>query len=371
MAGIINNTYQANGKRKRLLWVDAVKGIAIIAVVLLHSDYTFYDSEWLPLWSLLGNSWHVSVFFIMSGFFINPDESMGACIRNNFKNLYLKLIVIYLLAVGLHNLMIDGGLYELGREYGGKLMQPYSLALMVKKALLAAVGAGREPILSPLWFVYVLFVARITLNSIFSLTNRLFHTCRYQELVRTLLLLALCIAGHVLSNVADIQIPRYGNLFSVVWLIYVGYYLYRVRRVQFTNPWWALAGFAAYYLCTIVFGPNILMTNTYHNVASLTLCSTGALYALCYVAKWCEHKAPATVGIVAAIGKRSFWIMALHLAAFKAATLGFAILGIDYPLADLNSPATPHLWVLFAYTAIGVALPALLANLLSRKWRFH
>lgn len=34
MAEIINNTYQANGKRKRLLWVDAVKGIAIIAVVL-------------------------------------------------------------------------------------------------------------------------------------------------------------------------------------------------------------------------------------------------------------------------------------------------------------------------------------------------
>lgn len=346
-------------------WVDAVKGIAIIAVVLLHSDYAFYSSYLLPLWSLLGNSWHVGVFFMVSGFFIKTDENLGTCLRKNFKSLYLKLIVLYLLAVGLHNLMISGGLYALGQEYGGKLMQPYSLTEMAKQALLAIAGAGREPILSPLWFVYVLFAARIALCGILRLTN---HR-RHKEVIRTLLLLALCIGGHLLSNVAGLQIPRYGNLFSATWLMYLGYYLYRVRRVQFSSGWWALAGLAAYYLCTIVFGPNKLMTNTYHNVISLTLCTSGVLYALCYAAQWCERHIPAAVGVVATVGERSFWIMALHLAAFKVATLGLAAFDIDYPLANLNSPNTPHLWVLLVYTITGVALPTLLASFLPRKWR--
>lgn len=353
----------------RQRWVDAVKGIAIIAVVLLHSDYAFYSSYLLPLWSLLGNSWHVGVFFIVSGFFIKADEPLRTCLRKNFKNLYLKLIVLYLLAVAGHNLLISGGLYALGQEYGGKLMQPYSLPLMAKQALLAVAGAGREPILSPLWFVYVLFAARIALCSIFRVSDRLLPASHHKEAVRALLLLVLCIGGHMLSNVVGLQIPRYGNLFSATWLMYLGYYLGRVRKVQFTSGWWALAGLAAYYLCTIVFGPNVLMTNTYHNVVSLTLCTTGALYALCYAAKWCERLMPAAVGMVATIGERSFWIMALHLAAFKVATLGLAALGIYYPLADLNSPATPHLWVLLVYTITGVALPALLASLLPRKWR--
>lgn len=369
MAEIINNVQGAVCKRERQHWVDAVKGMAIIAVVLLHSDYDFYHSELLPLWSLLGNSWHVGVFFMVSGFFIKHDESMAICLKKNFKGLYLKLIVLYLLAVVLHNLMISLGLYALGQEYGGKLMQPYSLVQMVKKALLAIAGAGREPILSPLWFVYVLFVARLVLCAIFRLTNRLHLASRHQEGVRMLLILLLCIVGHVLSNVVGIQIPRYANLFSAVWLMYVGYYLNRVRKVQFESGWWALAGLAAYYLCTIVFGPNILMTNTYHNVASLTLCTAGALYVLCYAAKWCERRVPAAVGLMATVGERSFWIMALHLAAFKVATLGLSAIGLVYPLDSLNSPATPHCWVLLVYTAIGVVLPALLVSLLPRRWR--
>lgn len=357
------------GPCPRQHWVDAVKGIAIMAVVLLHSDYNFYHSEWLPLWSLLGNSWHVGVFFMVSGFFIRANEGFATCLAKNCKSLYLKLVIIYLAAIALHNQFIDWGLYQSGQEYGGKIMEYYSLPQILKQGILAIVGAGREPILSPLWFVYVLFAARIALNATFHLTDRIFRKTKHKELLRGLLILMLCIGGHVLSNVAEIQIPRYGNLFSAMWLMYLGYCLNRVRKVQFNSGWWALAGGAAYYLCTIACGPNVLMTNTYHNVLSLTLCTTGALYALCFAAKWCERKAPAAVSLIAAVGERSFWIMALHLLAFKVATLALTALGMSYPLDVLNSPATPHLWVLITYTATGVLIPWGLAKLLPKQWQ--
>ena len=48
----------------RFLWVDISKGIAIIAVVLLHINFQFYESKYVPLTALLGSLWHVPVFFL-------------------------------------------------------------------------------------------------------------------------------------------------------------------------------------------------------------------------------------------------------------------------------------------------------------------
>lgn len=354
----------------RQSWVDAVKGIAIIAVVLLHSDYSFYSSEWLPLWSLLGNSWHVGVFFMVSGFFIKPDEPLRTSIKKNFRGIYLKLIAFYLAAVGLHNLFIDLGFYAPGQIYGSTQMVRYSLADICKKAVLAILGAGREPIVSPLWFVYVLFAARIALSAIFLLTDRLLAASRHKEALRALLLLALCIGGHALTSVAGIAIPRYGNLFSATWLIYLGYALHHQasgkwqaeqRPLPYYSQKQALAGFAAYYLCTVLFGPIILMTNEYHNVVQLTLCVGGMCVSLSYLCQRFESTLP--VKALAAVGRQSFSIMALHLLCFKFATLALRAFGTYYPLTVVNSPAVAHFSLALLYTLAGVLLPLLLATL--------
>lgn len=52
----------SNTNTSRSQLVDIAKGVAIIAVVLLHVDYQFYNHIFLPFTSLLGGLWHVAVF---------------------------------------------------------------------------------------------------------------------------------------------------------------------------------------------------------------------------------------------------------------------------------------------------------------------
>ena len=59
-----NNTHQ------RLQWVDMAKGLAIMAVVLGHINFAFSSSSFFPTRLFLYGLWHVSVFFVIGGFFI-------------------------------------------------------------------------------------------------------------------------------------------------------------------------------------------------------------------------------------------------------------------------------------------------------------
>lgn len=53
----------------RFQFVDMLKGWAIIAVVLLHTQFDFIHTNLFPLDVILGDGWHVAVFFGIAGFF--------------------------------------------------------------------------------------------------------------------------------------------------------------------------------------------------------------------------------------------------------------------------------------------------------------
>ena len=78
----------------RARWVDIAKGFAILSVVLLHIKYQFYDSEYLPLSTLLGELWHVPVFFLLGGFFLKEERLLQpvSFIKGKIKSLYTSCI---------------------------------------------------------------------------------------------------------------------------------------------------------------------------------------------------------------------------------------------------------------------------------------
>ena len=59
---------------KQQVYVNIAKGFAICAVVLLHIH--FYNESRLCHFvrCILGNSWHVAVFFLISGFFVKTES---------------------------------------------------------------------------------------------------------------------------------------------------------------------------------------------------------------------------------------------------------------------------------------------------------
>lgn len=51
---------------ERVLFIDVAKGIAIIAIVMLHFSYQF-DGESARLIALFNHSWDTRLFFVLSG----------------------------------------------------------------------------------------------------------------------------------------------------------------------------------------------------------------------------------------------------------------------------------------------------------------
>lgn len=354
--------------RERIQWVDIVKGIAIIAVVLLHSDYHFCDSPLLPLWSILGNSWHVGVFFVMSGYFMKEEKVRDTVrfIKEKFSSLYLKLIVAYTVCILLHNFFFTIGFYDAHYDYSGKFIAPYSLTEIPQRLILAYLGLGREPILSALWFVYCLFASFITYALISRLLRWVPVSEKTYERMRCFIIFFLCMAFHVVQNTLEVNIPRYGNLFTIMWLIYLGYLLGNKLKLKYDNTRLAVITFVVFYLSNILFGPNRIVTNTYHNVISMMLCVTSAMYFLAYICKKMEG------GIVGRglgiIGRQSFHIMTWHLLAFKLLTVLLNSCGMNLNLAQLNSPDAGSVLLLLLYTAVGVLLPAIVFHSLS-SWK--
>ena len=127
-----------NSSIVRYRWVDIAKGFAILSVVLLHINYQFYDSKCLPLATLLGELWHVPVFFLLGGFFLKEERLLQpvSFIKGKIKSLYRLLLYFYIPAVLLHNVLLHLGFYSQSVSYGGKLVTVYSVGKTLKEWLL-------------------------------------------------------------------------------------------------------------------------------------------------------------------------------------------------------------------------------------------
>ena len=127
----------------RQIFVDVAKGIAICSVVLMHIYFGGFEDNH-PLRALLGWSWHVAVFFLIAGFFINVDKltSPKSFITKKLKTVYLMLLCYYIPAVLLHNFFFDIDWYSTDCDYG-RFIQPYSFLDTLKSLLLTIFFAGR------------------------------------------------------------------------------------------------------------------------------------------------------------------------------------------------------------------------------------
>lgn len=348
--------------KKQIEWVHIAKGILILMVVFVHIDYDPPAAARFVLGPLY-IGWRNYAFFLIAGFFITEERlrQPWTFIRGKARRLYFPLLAFYIPAVLLHNVFIDTGVYDTTTVYGGKTMSYYTAAETARQVALTVLFAGREPILGALWFVYVLFLALAA----FAIVSSALHAAvsalsgrhadertvtRRYELCRAIVLFALCTAACAATK-AGYVIPRCNNTLCALWLIYCGYKLRNAARVQFDNPAAAVAG------VIIVYQSAVMEWAEGFDVLTLTGTGVGALYVTCFAARKIEGTRAGKA--LVRCGQASFYIMTLHLAAFKPATLLLALAGVCRPLAAERAPAGDSAPLMLYYFILSTALSLL------------
>lgn len=343
---------------KQLEWVNVAKGIAIIAVVLSHTNHGLLDYNLFPLKSIVYGIWFVPLFFVLGGFFIKEEKLCNpkGFIKGKMKSLYSLLLYFYIPAVLLHNVFLDIGFYDTVTQYGGKTMVYWEPLTFAKELLLSCCFMGREPILGAMWFVYVLLLALIGFSIISFILRKYVDNDKY-EYVRGILLLAICVISCSATNLCGITIPRCNNTLTAIWLIYCGYILNQHVKVRYDNKWIVVLSCIIIYHIACIQGGVSLNTNSYADVLTLTVSTIASLYVICYISRKIEKNILGR--ILAYCGKESFYIMALHFVGFKLLTLILNELDFNLNLSSLIAPSNGNIFFAILYVVMGVSFPLL------------
>lgn len=341
---------------ERLEWIDISKGILIFFIVLMHIDYWRWNDGNIGEYIYDTVSlFKVSAFFVLSGFLINDKKiyKIKDFIKHKIKTLYMKVFLISTFAVIMHNLFIKINFYKIGFEYSGKIMYEYSLNNLIKNLLLSVLCAGREVIIGPIWFGNVLFLAIIIYSIITFIIYRLNWFNKKEEL-RLLLTFLLMIISGILTNINDVNIPRFNNTLTAVFLICVGHWLYEKLLLKFNNTYVFIASFIMILNCSL-YGVLSLNQNIFRDPAFLIAVSISGSYIICYLAKVIENIK--IFKIIKICGEYSFYIMAFQLISFKFGILIINLVFNKNIELYLLTPKANNIFEMIYYLICGLFIP--------------
>ena len=335
--------------------VDFIKGMAIMAVVLLHISYTFEDAVMRPL---LGGMWHVPVFFLVGGFFCYEakEESWGECwefIKHKAWRLYVPATLCYLVAMICHNLFVHIGWYPLG-HLNPSTGEPFRLwsaseyPLQIAKAL---IGYG-EPVMGAMWFVYVLLFAHIGLKVLKTLIRK--------EWVLWVLLFVLQSVSWYLTNVKGLTIARVNNTVTAMFMLHLGGWAYEHR--EWAHKWWIVVMSLVVYVCSAIWCGNVVLNkNLFHDPVMLNVTALAVLILLYTLYRLLSQTFIASA--VAYIGKHSYAVMAGQILGFYLCTSLLLTHFNHIPIGRFTAIINERHWFVgVLYFVMGVMIPLALVN---------
>lgn len=343
---------------KKYDWIDIAKGICIITIVLMHINFSFWSANVVGKYLASFTSlYKVSLFFCISGLTLKEERLQKTVlfIKDKFKKLYSKVIVIGIIFVLLHNFLIKIGFYSTEVTYAGKTMLYYGFEDIIKQIVLTLCMANREVLIGPLWFGAVLFMAFIGEAILCFLTER--TRFNYKREIR----LCLCLLGMIgawgLGNYMGINIPRFNNTFSALFLIDYTQYLVSKKNIKFDNLKIFLASLVICLVCPLI-GSFSMNLNQIVNPVFFIVVVTAFMYFVFYSSKKLErlpHK------ILKVIGSYSFEIMVYQFVGFKVAS----ILSGGNGLSNLIPTASNHFWLVY-YALFGIIIPILIGCVINK-----
>lgn len=205
-------------KKERINYIDIARALAIICIVLGH---TINHSEHCGLIFKFIYSFHVVLFFIISGYLFNIDKKTK--FSSFFKNKFIRIIIPYLLwaILFLVPYMLLGS--KVGNEIGTK--SSFNLNVQLINVLY---GNGNSSALkqnSALWFLPALFTMEIIYYFVIHLINN-------KPKLKIPMLIILIIIGYATSFL-PIYLPwGINTTLNIGVFFYIGYLLKEYKLLE-------------------------------------------------------------------------------------------------------------------------------------------
>lgn len=341
-----------NGNAKRDNFIDAVKGIGIVSVVIGHAGWELqFGNLSVPVGTFV-YLYHLAVFAFCSGYlFREPERGFWQFAGKKLKSLYLPFLVYTLLYLLFRNLFLLMG--NLGNNlYSGK-----DLLIAVSNAF---AFQGANELLGTLWFLPMLFFAVLFFAAIILLTGKIPQPC----LRETLRLACFCIGGAIGLYVMmrHISLPYYMHVsWLMVPVIAGGYYFHRFDGRRCLN----ITGLVISFL---LLAAVIRSGVGYIELTDFRIINKGLFYPVtfcgiyfCMALAKVLSKFRLPEKFFCFCGRNSLDIMALHLFSFKIIDYFACRITGRMDLAGVFPCSFAGLWPV--YYAAGVAIPLLLKKL--------
>lgn len=332
-------------KNRDLAW-DALKGVAIILMVIGHSGCPDYLRRFIYLF-------HMGVFFYVSGRYLNIKGIIAAhFLRKKGYSLYIPYVKWGGIFVLLHNFFYLLGWYE----------SSYSLTETIKHLLGTLMFKDIEGLLGASWF----------LQSLFKVLLLTYAICLIPiKRIQTIVVLCIYTIGWVLCAKHIHLFYSLNREMVVTACIWLGY---RTKTIKYIESWRYYALSIAILLGGIWSSPIDLVCDKVGFYGALPLFTVAGIVLLQGIVKLLKNYANRLFVYLAFLGQNTVPIFMLHFVGFHILSTFLVKLEIGYA-QSLGSPTVleglnHNLWFV-PYTLIGILIPLayikVKAIVLSRK----
>lgn len=345
--------------KQRINYMDILKGLAIIAVVMGHCG---------AIGSQIIYLFHIPLFFFISGYFYKEIYSNSSfdLFGKRIKTLYLPFIKYEIIFLLIHNIFYRIGFYNLNANVAVKA---YTISDIIKNIIHILMFDGTELLLSPFWFISALFIVTM----IFCLISCIVNKFKYKKYIQGLIILILFLLGNYLTKTSiNIKGSQFGQeIFNVSFVALSFFYTgFLYKKIELKIPMNIIIAITAYIVLYVSSKNNLVIdmrVNYYPNIFMLLVNSILGIYLMIYISKQLE-KMKFEFKLLKYIGRNTLIIMALHLICFKLVGL-LQIIFYKLPMYNLGNFGVTtyikHWWIL--YTLAGTFIPILIQKFVIDK----
>lgn len=293
---------------------DIVKAIGIISIILGHAGILVQEVNW----------YHISIFFFVSGFFISEEKCLkySSFFEKKIKGLYFPFCITNITFFLIQNQLINLNFIGLNKDsmgMVGRYLDKYELLQSIANVIF---GGLVNVMSGALWFICPFLLNILLFGGIIYLNNKYKLLIKYKYKLLFIECIILSVLGSIIVR-KHIILPFHMGLSLLLIIITMSGY---IIKYKYNKIYLKIKGYYILPILIVIYffeknninislgGYNIGNYGTFVLVSGIGIIFVLYLSKLMYNIKLIRH-------ILSYIGKKSYWIMALHFLGFKIVSI--------------------------------------------------